>query len=52
MTAPTTRQDLEERVRHEIAQITPQQLQNVRRATISRATLCINHNGEQFEQFL
>lgn len=52
MTAPTTRQDLEERVRHEIAQITPQQLQNVRRATISRATLCINQNGEQFEQFL
>lgn len=50
--APTTREDLEARVRRAINEITRQQLDNMLQNIIERATLCRDRNGQQFEHLL
>lgn len=50
--SPTSREDLEHRLREAIASITQAQLNRVMEAIVRRAILCREHNGEQFEQYL
>ncbi|KAL3273264.1 hypothetical protein HHI36_014718 [Cryptolaemus montrouzieri] len=51
-TAPTTRADLEDRVRRAIGSIRPEQLTSVTRNLQERIQMCVDNNGQHFEQFL
>lgn len=49
---PNDREELKERIRTEIAQITPEVLVNVRDEFIARLSHCIIAEGHQFEHLI
>jgi len=51
-TAPRDREDLEQRLRQAVSELTPHQLDRVVNATINRIQLCMRVNGGHFEQLL
>lgn len=52
VTKPNDIEDLKQRIRHEIRQITPEMLRNVRDAFYFRLALCQERNGAHFEHLL
>lgn len=51
LTKPDNIEDLKQRIRNEVRQITPEVLQNVREGFYHRLAFCQERNGLQFEQF-
>jgi hypothetical protein len=49
---PNSIEDLRQRIRDEIRQITPEMLQNVRHTCYYRFAICQERNGAHFEQLL
>jgi hypothetical protein len=49
---PNNIEDLKQRIRHEIRQITPEMLQDVREASYYGFAICEERNGAHFEHLL
>jgi hypothetical protein len=52
VTKPNNIEDLKQRISHEIMQMTPKMLQNVRDACYYRFAICQERNGVHFEHLL